>query len=104
LPPLRDAILQIEKAEISPPFSTTSCRPTPGPHEAAKIPAVEMLERLAISQSEVSPADLNVHDCIVGRRQGNRSAWLLKQPDGSIARHAVSVKHELQDFEMVQRA
>jgi DNA-binding transcriptional LysR family regulator len=29
---------------------------------------------------------------------------LLKQPDGSIARHAVSVKHEIQDFETVQRA
>jgi DNA-binding transcriptional LysR family regulator len=51
-----------------------------------------------------SQADLKVHDCIVGRRQGNRIAWLLKQPDGSIARHAVSVKHEIQDFETVQRA
>lgn len=51
-----------------------------------------------------SLADLNVHDCIVGRRQGNRIAWLLKQPDGSIARHVVSVKHEFQDFETVQRA
>ena len=48
--------------------------------------------------------DLKVHDCIVGRRQGNRMAWLLKQPDGSIAQHAVSVKHEFQDFETVQRA
>jgi DNA-binding transcriptional LysR family regulator len=51
-----------------------------------------------------SPADLKVHDCIAGRRQGNRLAWLLKQPDGSVARHAVSVKHEIQDFETVQRA
>src|SRR5262245_11554484 len=51
-----------------------------------------------------SQADLRVHDCIVGRRQGNRIAWLLKQPDGSSERHAVSVKHELQDFEAVQRA
>jgi len=51
-----------------------------------------------------SQADLKAHDCIVGRRQGNRIAWLLKQPDGSIARHAVSVKHEIQDFETVQRA
>ena len=51
-----------------------------------------------------SLADLKVHDCIVGRRQGNRVAWLLKQPDGSITRHAVSVKHEIQDFETVQRA
>lgn len=48
-------------------------------------------------------ADLKVHDCIVGRRQGNRIAWLLKQPDGSMARHAVSVKHEFQDFETVHR-
>src|SRR5262245_5104760 len=51
-----------------------------------------------------SSADLKVHDCIVGRRQGNRVAWLLKQPDGSFAWHAVSVKHEIQDFEMVHRA
>src|SRR5262249_30131463 len=51
-----------------------------------------------------SLADLKVHDCIVGRRQGNRIAWLLKQPDGSFARHAVSVKHEFQDFETVQMA
>jgi len=51
-----------------------------------------------------SLADLKVHDCIVGRRQGNRIAWLLKQPDGSIARHVVSVKHEFQDFETVHRA
>ena len=51
-----------------------------------------------------SQADLKAHDCIVGRRQGNRIAWLLKQPDGSIARHVVSVKHEFQDFETVHRA
>src|ERR1700749_4568629 len=51
-----------------------------------------------------SLADLKVHDCIVGRRQGNRIAWLLKQPEGSIARHVVSVKHEFQDFETVHRA
>jgi DNA-binding transcriptional LysR family regulator len=51
-----------------------------------------------------SLADLKGHDCIVGRRQENRIAWLLKQPDGSIARHVVSVKHEIQDFETVQRA
>src|SRR5262245_5320241 len=51
-----------------------------------------------------SQADLKVHDCIVGRRQGYLIAWLLKQPDGSIARHAVSVKHEIQDFETVQMA
>src|SRR5262249_9876818 len=41
-----------------------------------------------------SLADLKAHDCIVGRRQGHRIAWLLKQPDGAIAQHAVSVKHE----------
>ncbi|MGR4932285.1 LysR family transcriptional regulator [Bradyrhizobium sp. CAR08] len=46
-------------------------------------------------------ADLKVHDCIVGRRQGNRIVWLLKQPDGSIARHVVFAKHEFQDFETV---
>jgi DNA-binding transcriptional LysR family regulator len=46
-------------------------------------------------------ADLKAHDCIVGRRQGNRIAWLMKQPDGSTVRHAVPVKHELQDFETV---
>src|SRR5262245_47480917 len=27
--------------------------------------------------------ELNAHDCVVGRRQGNRIAWLMKQPDGS---------------------
>src|SRR5262249_45101970 len=48
-----------------------------------------------------SPVGLKVHDCIVGRRQ---VSWSLKQPDGSIARHAVSVKHEFQDYETVQRA
>lgn len=45
--------------------------------------------------------DVKAHDCIVGRRQGNRIAWLIKQPDGSTARQAVPVKHELQDFETV---
>ena len=49
-------------------------------------------------------ADLKAHDCIVGRRQGNRIAWLMKQPDGSTARHVVPVKHELQDFETVLMA
>ena len=51
-----------------------------------------------------SVSDLAAHDCIVGRRQGNRIAWLLKQTDGSIARHVVSVKHEIQDFETVHKA
>lgn len=48
--------------------------------------------------------DLNAHDCIVGRRQGNRIAWLMKQPDGLTARQAVPIKHELQDFETVLMA
>ncbi|HEY4201521.1 MAG TPA: LysR family transcriptional regulator [Devosiaceae bacterium] len=52
----------------------------------------------------LSVAELAGHDCIVGRRQGHRSAWLLKQPDGSLAWHAVSVKHEIQDFETILRA
>jgi DNA-binding transcriptional LysR family regulator len=52
----------------------------------------------------LSQTDLKSHDCIVGRRQGNRIAWLLKQPDGSVARQDVSVKHELQDFETVLMA
>lgn len=51
-----------------------------------------------------SLADLKAHDCIAGRRHGNRIAWWLKQPDGSLARHAVSVKHEIQDFESVRGA
>jgi DNA-binding transcriptional LysR family regulator len=59
------------------------------------------LARRGVPRSE---PDLGTHDCIVGRRQGNRAGWLLKQPDGSIARHAVSVKHEIQDFETVLRA
>jgi DNA-binding transcriptional LysR family regulator len=48
--------------------------------------------------------DLAKHDCIVGRRQGNRIAWLMRQPDGSTVRQAVPVKHELQDFETVLMA
>lgn len=49
----------------------------------------------------LSATDLAAHDCIVGRRQGNRIAWLLRQPDGTVARHAVATRHELQDFETV---
>jgi DNA-binding transcriptional LysR family regulator len=49
-------------------------------------------------------ADLKSHDCIVGRRQGNRIAWLMKQRDGATVRQAVPVKHELQDFETVLMA
>lgn len=48
--------------------------------------------------------DLDAHDCIVGRRQENRIAWLMKRPDGSTARQPVPVKHELQDFETVLMA
>lgn len=49
-------------------------------------------------------ADLELHDCIVGRRQGNRTGWLLRQPDGSIGTQPISVKHELRDFETVLMA
>ncbi|MBZ9873239.1 LysR family transcriptional regulator [Mesorhizobium sp. BR1-1-9] len=49
-------------------------------------------------------SDLAQHDCIVGRREGNRIAWLMRQPDGSTARQPVPVKHELQDFETVLMA
>ncbi|MFC4276707.1 LysR substrate-binding domain-containing protein [Achromobacter aloeverae] len=48
--------------------------------------------------------DLHAHDCIVGRRQGSRVAWLLKQADGSIARQFIPIKHEFQDFETVLMA
>lgn len=48
--------------------------------------------------------DLAEHDCVVGRRQGHRATWLMKRPDGSIAHQAVSVRHELQDFETVLMA
>ncbi|MBE1529911.1 DNA-binding transcriptional LysR family regulator [Sphingopyxis sp. OAS728] len=51
-----------------------------------------------------SSADLADHDCIAGRRRGNRIAWLVKQPDGSTARQVLRVKHELQDFEAVLMA
>jgi DNA-binding transcriptional LysR family regulator len=51
-----------------------------------------------------SLTDLEGHDCIVGRRPGNRAAWLLRQPNGTVTRHAVSVRHEIQDFEAVQAA
>lgn len=51
-----------------------------------------------------SLTDLELHDCIVGRRQGRGATWLLKQPDGSTARHVVSVKHEIHDFETVRSA
>lgn len=51
-----------------------------------------------------SSADLADHDCIAGRRRGDRIAWLVKQPDGSTARQVLRVKHELQDFEAVLMA
>ncbi|MGE7138262.1 LysR family transcriptional regulator [Luteibacter sp. NPDC031894] len=51
-----------------------------------------------------SPDELADHDCVAGRRQGNRIAWLMKQQDGSTSRQVVPVKHELQDFEMVLMA
>jgi DNA-binding transcriptional LysR family regulator len=65
------------------------------------VGAPDYLARRGVPQSL---GDLEGHDCIAGRRQGNRVAWLLKQPDGSIARHAVSAKHEFQDFETVHSA
>lgn len=51
-----------------------------------------------------SLADLNAHDCIVGRRQGHQAAWLLKHPDGALTRCAIPVRHEFQDFEIVHGA
>jgi DNA-binding transcriptional LysR family regulator len=48
--------------------------------------------------------DLARHDCIVGRRQEQRAVWLLKQPDGSVVRQPIPVKHEIHDFEMTQAA
>lgn len=65
------------------------------------VGAPDYFERRGVPRSL---ADLEDHDCIAARRRGNRAAWLLKQPDGSITRHAISVKHEIQDFETVQRA
>lgn len=59
---------------------------------------------LASHSVPLSPADLEGHDCIAGRRRGHRIAWLVKQPDGSTARQVVPVKHELQDFEAVLMA
>jgi len=65
------------------------------------VGAPDYLARRGVPQS---CTDLAGHDCIVGRRQGNRIAWLMKQPDGSTARQAVPVKHELQDFATVLMA
>ena len=65
------------------------------------VAAPNYLAKRGIPQSW---AELNAHDCVVGRRQGNRIAWLMKQPDGSTARQTVPVKHELQDFETVLMA
>lgn len=48
--------------------------------------------------------DLANHDCIVGKHQEQRAVWLLKEPDGSVLRHSVPIKHEIHDFEMVQAA
>ena len=50
------------------------------------------------------PDDLIHHDCIVGWRHAHNTAWLLKQADGSVAPHAVPVKHEICDFEMMVAA
>ena len=59
---------------------------------------------LAARGTPHGPADLAHHDCIVGWRHAHNTAWLLKQPDGSIAPHVVPVKHEISDFEMTVAA
>lgn len=46
-------------------------------------------------------AELAHHDCIAGWHSARRTAWLLKQPDGSVVAHAVPIKHRVCDFEMV---
>lgn len=52
----------------------------------------------------VSCADLAGHDCLVGWRHAHHAAWLLKQPDGSLAAQFVPVKHEIRDFGMLLSA
>jgi DNA-binding transcriptional LysR family regulator len=59
---------------------------------------------LAARGTPHSPADLAGHDCITGWRHERHVAWLLKQPDGSVAPHVVPVKHEISDFEMMLAA
>lgn len=46
-------------------------------------------------------ADLARHDCIAGWNSPRRMSWLLRQPDGSMVPHPVSIKHRVCDFEMV---
>lgn len=50
---------------------------------------------LAARGTPMSPADLAKHHCIVGRRHAHHVAWLLKQPDGTVAPHVIPVKHEI---------
>lgn len=59
---------------------------------------------LAVRGVPYSLADLAGHDCIAGERQEQRAVWLLKQPDGSVARHPIPVKHDIRDFEMIHAA
>jgi DNA-binding transcriptional LysR family regulator len=59
---------------------------------------------LAARGTSMSPADLAKHDCIVGWRHAHHVAWLLKQPDGTVAPHVIPVKHEIGDFEMLLSA
>lgn len=56
---------------------------------------------LAVRGTPYSPVDLAGHDCIAGERQEQRSVWLLRQPDGLVARHPIPVKHDIRDFEMI---
>jgi DNA-binding transcriptional LysR family regulator len=59
---------------------------------------------LAGRGTPLSAADLEKHDCIIGRRREHRASWLLKQPDGSTTNYVIPVKHEFGDFEMVLTA
>ena len=59
---------------------------------------------LATRGTPLSGADLDDHDCIVGWRHEHDVAWLLKQPDGSVTRQVIPVKHEIRDYEMMLAA
>ncbi|HEY4261755.1 MAG TPA: LysR substrate-binding domain-containing protein, partial [Schlesneria sp.] len=59
---------------------------------------------LAARGTPLSGADLDDHDCIVGWRHEHDVEWSLKQPDGSIARRVIPVKHEIRDYEMMLAA
>jgi DNA-binding transcriptional LysR family regulator len=59
---------------------------------------------LAARGIPAAATDLATHDCIVGWRHAHHVAWLLKQPDGTIAPQFIPVKHEICDFEMLLSA